>query len=216
MCFSATGSFIAAGINAAAGAATLHKTKGTPESVLAGFPFIFAAQQTIEGALWLALPAHAEMAGIWTANSFVLVALAVWPTLVPYAAHLLETNAQRRRALAGFIVVGVLFTLYALIEIVSHPFGARVVGHSIVYGNGREFPLVAAIIYCSCVSLPLLIATQRSLKLLGLCVMTGMIVSLAFYYVAFFSVWCLFAALASGLVFFRAYFELPRAAPRAI
>jgi Family of unknown function (DUF6629) len=192
----------------------LHKTKGTPESVLASFPFIFAAQQTMEGALWLALPAHA--AGTWTAVGFVLVALAVWPALVPYAAHLLEANAQRRRVLAVFLVAGVAYSLYAVSEIIGHPFAAQIVGHSIVYGNGRAFPIVAAVMYCGCVSVPLLITSQRSLRLLGLCVVAGMIVSLAFYYAAFFSVWCFFAALASALVFFRAYFELPAVTRRPI
>jgi len=49
MCFSATGSFIAAGINAAAGAAVLPKVEGGPEQILASFPLLFAAQQAIEG-----------------------------------------------------------------------------------------------------------------------------------------------------------------------
>jgi hypothetical protein len=214
MCFSATGSFIAAGVNAAAGAATLHKTKGTKEAVLASFPLFFAIQQAMEGSLWLTLPAHGALQG-WTTNGFVFAALVVWPVLVPFTARLLESDGGRRAAAAVFLALGAGFALYALIKIADRPFAARIVGHSIEYSNGEEIGLVASAVYCLCVCVPLLIASQRSLKLLGLCVASGMIVSLLFYYVAFFSVWCFFAAIASGLVFFRAYVELPGQAGRA-
>jgi hypothetical protein len=68
------------------------------------------------------------------------------------------------------------------------------------------------VLYCALTCIPLLVSTQGSLKLLGLCVLIGLTVSCGLFFFSFLSVWCFFAAIASGLVFFRAYFELPRSA----
>lgn len=216
MCFSATGSFIAAAINAAAGAAALRQTAGTSESILAAFPLTFAAQQTVEGFLWFELPNQGgAMAETPLATGFVFVALAVWPILAPVAASLLEKDRLRRTFLFGLVGLGTIYALYYVVQILNHPFGATIIGHSVSYSNGVAFPSSAALLYCGCTCLPLLLSTQISLKLLGVCVLTGLAVSYALFFYSFLSVWCFFAAIASGLVFFRAYFEVPRAVTRS-
>ncbi|MEI9990037.1 MAG: DUF6629 family protein [Rhizomicrobium sp.] len=213
MCFSATGSFIAAGINAAAGAAVLPKVEGGPESILAGFPLLFAVQQAIEGAIWLTLPGGAHLAlDASLADAFVFVALVVWPSLAPLAALSLEGHGTRRALMGCLLVAGLIFSAFYLGEMVRHPYAAHIAGHSIAYSNGRTFPLWAGALYCLCTCAPLLLSTVRTLRLLGIAVLVGLIVSAGFFYFTLFSVWCSFAALASGLIFFRAYFELPRLA----
>jgi hypothetical protein len=47
------------------------------------------------------------------------------------------------------------------------------------------------------ISLPLLLSSQRTIKLLGVIVLAGGVAAFAFYYQAFQSVWCYFAAAAS-------------------
>ncbi len=213
MCFSATGNFIAGVMNAAAGAAALRRTAGTRESVLAAFPLVFAVQQTMEGVLWLEIPAHAGAAPISAvANSFVLLALVVWPVLAPLAALLLEKDQFRRKILIGLLGLGAAYAGYSGFLILSHPFGARILGQSISYSNGLAFPLSNSLLYCVCTCAPLLLSTQNSMKLLGLFVLVGLAVSYLLFFYTFLSVWCFFAALASGVVFFRAYFEFPQQA----
>lgn len=215
MCFSATGSFIAGAVNATAGAAALHRTAGTRESVLAAFPLAFAVQQTMEGVLWLEIPGHAAAAPISAvANDFVFLALVVWPVLAPFVALLLEKDQFRRKILIGLLGLGAAYAGYSGFLILSHPFGARILGHSILYSNGLAFPLTNALLYCVCTCVPLLLSTQYSMKLLGLSVLMGLAVSYALFFYTFLSVWCFFAALASGVVFFRAYFEVPQLAQR--
>ncbi|HTP76801.1 MAG TPA: DUF6629 family protein [Rhizomicrobium sp.] len=216
MCFSATGSFIAAAINVAAGGAALRRTAGTSEGILAALPFTFAAQQAIEGFLWMDIPNQGGAIGATAlGTSFVFIALAIWPAFSPFAAFLLERDRARRRILTALFGLGLGFGLYYAAQILEHPFGARIIGHSISYSNGVPFPLPVALLYCVCTCLPLLISTQGSLKLLGLCVLTGLVASYALFFYSFLSVWCFFAALASALVFFRAYFEFPRVSSEA-
>lgn len=95
-------------------------------------------------------------------------------------------------------------------DVVGHPYRAEVLGHTLSYSNGRAFPLFAEMVYGICTCAPLLLSSARTLRLLGLCVLGGLLVSFAFYYFTLLSVWCFFAALASGVIFFRAYVERPR------
>lgn len=217
MCFSATGSFIAAAINGAAGVAALRKSSGTTESILAAFPLTFAAQQTMEGFLWLGFPMHpASAATSALVNAYVFLALIVWPTLVPLAATIIEKNRNRRVLLLALLSVGLSFSLYYWLQIRAHPYAAQILGHSISYTNGLGLPLTASLLYVAVTCAPLLLSTQGSLKLLGLCVLVGLIVSYVLFFYAFLSVWCFFAAVGSGLIFFRAYFEIPTAPQTAV
>src|SRR5262249_22728319 len=56
MCFSAAASFSAAGLLGLTGIATLAQVRNRAELPLAFTPLLFAAQQAVEGALWLTVP----------------------------------------------------------------------------------------------------------------------------------------------------------------
>jgi hypothetical protein len=207
MCFSATGSFAAAALNASAGAATLWNTRSTSEAPLACFPIVFAAQQALEGILWLLLPQHAA-SGLCTAtaNSFATIALTIWPVLAPLAALLIEPRRWPRVAIAALLLAGIGYAGVVGSQIVANPYGATIVQHSIAYDNGLVFPQYISALYALIVCGPLLLSSEASLRALGLLVLAGLIASYFAFYYAFFSVWCFFAALASGLVFTRSLF----------
>ena len=218
MCFSATGSFIAGAVNATAGAAALHRTAGTRESVLAAFPLAFAVQQTMEGVLWLEIPGHADAAPISAvANGFVFLALVVWPVLAPFVALPAGERPIPPENIDWSPGIGrgvrQLFGLPDPVAPVRRPnTGAQ---HFVLQRPGvpafkLHFSIACALVcHCFC-------RTQNSMKLLGLFVLIGLAVSYLLFFYTFLSVWCFFAALASGVVFFRAYFEVSAtgAAPR--
>lgn len=189
----------------------MRKSSGSVEVALAGYPFLFAMQQTMEGALWLTLPDPANHAVTGAlANAFAFVALGIWPLFVPLTTALLEPSPLRRSTFLWIAGVGFIYALYTFADVAAHPYAAEVLGRTLSYANGRPFPTAAAIAYGTCTCAPLLLSSARTLKVLGFCVLSGLLVSLAFYYFTLLSVWCFFAALASGVVFFRAYVELPR------
>jgi hypothetical protein len=207
MCFSATGSFAAAALNASAGAATIWNTKSASEAPLACFPLVFAAQQAIEGTLWLVLPQHAA-SGLCTvaAGTFATIALTIWPVLAPLAPLAIEPRTWQRIAMAALLVAGFIFAAVVASQMVSAPYTAAIVQHSIVYDNGFVFPQLMSALYVLIVCGPLLLSSQVSLRGLGILVLTGLVVSYFAFYYAFVSVWCFFAAIASGLIFTRSFF----------
>ena len=98
MCFSAPASFAAATGLGLVGAASIGRASEIREVPLASIPLVFAAQQMIEGGLWLAL--GSDDLSRWIpllANAFMFSALVVWPVWAPLSVMLVERNRARRR-----------------------------------------------------------------------------------------------------------------------
>ena len=141
MCFSATASFAVAGASGLAGAFTISRAKKLREVPLAAIPLVFAAQQAIEGALWLSLASGAHPSlDLALANAFALIALVIWPLLAPLAALLVEPANRRRAALAVLLTLGILVAYFGICNTGAHPYAACVVGHTLSYVNGSLYP----------------------------------------------------------------------------
>ena len=204
MCFSAPVSFGAAGILGLAGLTTLARIRTRDEVPLAAIPLVFAAQQALEGALWLTVPAGPDHSLLY-ANLFAAIALILWPLLIPVAMGLVETD-PRRRILMFLLVpasIGVAVD-YAGIMF-RHPYRAWPVGHALTYVNNHPISPVMLAIYVVCACLPPLISSSPALRLFGLIVIAGLAFTFLAFYEGFISVWCFFAALASLTIwqFFR-------------
>jgi len=72
-------------------------------------------------------------------------------------------------------------------------------GH-IIYGTEYRQPLIVGVAYLTATGLPLLLSSQRTVIVLGATVLAGLLVAYAFYWDAFISVWCFFAAAASAAI----------------
>ena len=93
MCFSASASFAASGVLSVVGAVSLTKAERN-ERLFAAVPLIFAAQQAIEGALWISPVESACQIG-W-GYGFLGFAYVVWPVYVPIAVYLMEKRPQQQ------------------------------------------------------------------------------------------------------------------------
>jgi len=201
MCFSAAASFTAATATGIAGVVTATRVTTFREAPLGSVPLIFAVQQAIEGGLWLVLGHQwPEALGPMLANSFVTIALVVWPLLAPVAILLVEMNSWRRAAIAALLLMGAVVAVYSASDIVQHPYAAQAIGGSLCYVNKSPFPLSLFAAYALATCGPALISSRPVLRGFGVIVVTGGIVSLFFYFVAFLSVWCFFAAAASVVI----------------
>lgn len=204
MCFSAPASFTVAAATSAIGAVALMRVSDARQLPLASFPVIFGAQQAVEGLLWLTL--RNTLPPIFTAalaNTFIFVALAVWPLLAPIAVALVEPVSIRRYVIAGLAVPGLAVAIYALSSIAQHPYAAAIAGHSICYVGAYQFPLWGMAAYALSTCAPLFLASDRMLRLLGAVIGFGAVVSALFFYESFVSVWCFFAAAASVAVWIK-------------
>lgn len=210
MCFSATASFAAAGILAVTGAATLTQARRRADIPLAAVPLLFAAQQAVEGALWLTVPQGREH-GVVLANGFLLFALVLWPLYVPVAHALVEREPPRRLLMLSLFPAGIGVAAYSAGIMLARPYRAWPVGHSLTYVNNHPYSPTMATLYFACVCLPPLISSSRIINLFGTLVTAGLGIAAIASYESLVSVWCFFAALAS-LTLFR-FFRDRRLAP---
>jgi hypothetical protein len=201
MCFSPLASFATAALTGSIGAVCLVRTTQPRELPLAATPLIFGVQQAVEGGLWLYLPTapHAPMA-IALTLVFLLFAQVFWPVYAPLAAWSLEPDERRRRLMLACLAVGVAVSAFLLWRIATGPRSAAIVNSCIVYRTTPGQPLLTGLAYLVATSLPLVLSSRRTILALGLVTLTGCVVAYAFYWEAFLSVWCFFAAAASIVI----------------
>lgn len=218
MCFSASASFVTAGITGVIGIAALARVSEPRELPLAATPLLFALQQGVEGLLWLDLPL-APGGSLATALTFLFLffAEAFWPVYAPVAVWLIEPDRRRRLPMAVCIGLGTAVAFYLLWWILGHPRPATILDGHIVYGTDDRQPYSVGLAYLAATCLPPLLSSRRTVVVLGTIVLAGLVVAYAFYWEAFVSVWCFFAAAASVAIL--CHFEWSRRsspqAPRA-
>ncbi len=203
MCFSPTVSFTASAGLACIGVATLRKTTNRNEVFFASIPLLFAAQQFIEGWLWLVfLHPEAEDLRYWLVSSYSVFAGIIWPVFAPVSIRMLEADRNRKNLMLAVMLVGVgmaVFTLYALLE---SGISAEIAGRCIRYDYRVEqgYPTLIAYIIATCAAF--FISGHAGVRWIGLANISGFLLAYRFYHLHFVSVWCLFAAIVSGLIYF--------------
>lgn len=214
MCFSATASFVSAAVTGAAGLAAVIRSGDAREMPLATVPLFFSIQQALEGFLWLTLPVApgSQQASLLT-DAFLLFALVFWPAFAPLVVWLVEPHVpQRQRILVPLVIGwGVAAYLMWMLSIGDH--GASIADGHIVYDNNPGAPFSVGSLYLFATAGAPALSSIRAVNVLALLVFLGSLVAYAVYNEAFLSVWCFFAAAASGVILM--HFERARAARRA-
>lgn len=201
MCFSASASFVTAGITGAIGIVVLARVNEPRELPLAATPLLFAVQQGIEGLLWLNLPLAPD-GSLSKVLTFLYLAFAeaFWPLYAPIAVWLIEPNEKRRLLMVACLGIGAGGGVYLLWWILGHPHLATILDGHIVYETEYRQPVIVGVAYLAATGLPLLLSSQRTVVVLGAIILAGLLVAYAFYWEAFTSVWCFFAAAASTAI----------------
>lgn len=201
MCFSATASFITASVTGVVGILALSRVNNAREIPLAMVPVFFAAQQVIEGSLWLNLPSdpHGPVATALTLT-FLLFAEVLWPMYAPITIWLVEPSARRRHLMLIFIATGLIVSLYLLWWILTHSHSAAIVADHIDYVTEDRHSDVLGVAYLAATCFPMLFSSRRTVTMLGVIVLVGSATAYVFYWEAFTSVWCFFAAAASIVI----------------
>jgi hypothetical protein len=205
MCFSATASFTAAAVAGSIGAVTLWKAAKLRDPALlpiAVFPALFAAQQLVEGLLWLDLArATPSACRPFLTHAFLGYAEIFWPVFAPLAAWLIEPVAWRRRLIGICLLVGAAVSTYLLWKMLGNPYTASAATGHIVYSNGVVYPKGIEIPYVLATTISLLLSSHRMIQLLAVVILGGFAVAWWSYHQSYISVWCFFAAIASVLVY---------------
>jgi uncharacterized protein DUF6629 len=201
MCFSAEASFLVGGTLLIVGAATIQKTRYKKDVPVAFIPFIFAIQQITEGLLWLSLTNNMFYAQFWLSNTYGIFIGVIWPVYAPFAVYCAETNVTRRKIIATIGVVGLGLAAYTLIGLASQAITAQVINHSIHYEHDVAAYQFVIVMYLLATCVPFIFSSYRHLYIAGVVITIGFFVAFFSYRETFASIWCFYAAIASGLIY---------------
>jgi len=204
MCFSAGASFTGGVIIAAAGIATIRKVRKPSQMLFASIPLLFALQQFSEGVIWVSLRSGGYETIKYAATLiFMIMALIVWPVLMPLSALKMEPVRSRKRMISVFLAAGILVSAYYAFCMVSWDFFPAIEGNHIQYRG--DFPKalrnpVFALYIFSTIP-PLFVSSVKRMPLMGALIFISCFITGIFYKEFLTSVWCFFAALISVVIY---------------
>ena len=205
MCFSATASFIAGVSLTVLGVATVKKAERKAEVPFAMIPLLFGVQQIIEGMLWLSFRFDAPLLNMTMTYAFTLFSHVLWPIFVPFSIGLVETVAWRKKVISAFQLIGIAVGLYLLYWIVRFPVTSEVDEH-IVYVSPHFYKVPVMVLYLAATCVGSIFSSHKLINIFGALALLLFMVAYWFYTVAFFSVWCFFAAILSTVIYLHFLF----------
>ncbi len=204
MCFSPEASFAGGIIISAVGIFTIRKVHKPSQILFATIPLFFGFQQIAEGFVWLTLPLpqYIVIQRIFV-YTFLITAQVIWPVMIPLSVLFMEESKKKKKILTYLLAAGILLAAYysfCLIHFHVHP---QINRFHIVYHN--DFPealaMIATIVYLIATIPPLFISSVKRTHLLAVLMTFSCIVTVIFFKQYLTSVWCFFAALISGVIY---------------
>lgn len=200
MCFSATASFIAGVLLSALGVVTVKKAERKAEIPFAMIPLLFGVQQIVEGMLWLSFRFDAPLLNVTMTYVFTLFSHVLWPMYVPFAIGLLETVAWRKKVIWAFQFIGIAVGLYLLYLVIRFPVTSEVDEH-IVYVSPHFYKAPMMLLYLAATCVSSFFSSHKIINLFGVLALLFFMVAYWVHSVAFFSIWCFFAAVLSVIIY---------------
>jgi hypothetical protein len=200
MCFSAAASFIASGSIGAIGTASLLKAPNGRERAYAAVPFIFAAQQAVEGVVWLTM--GSPVLNMVSVKAYLMFAYAFWPAYIPWAVRMAEPSPTRRRFMFPLIIAGWVIGATGLVAVILSQTPVAFYCGNLRYVMPMINPLYG-LFYVGVGTLTCLMSSSRWIVAFGISLVASCAVAFTVYTNAGPSVWCFFAAMLSFLVYFH-------------
>ena len=192
------------------GVVTLKKAERKAEIPFAMIPLLFGVQQIIEGMLWLSFRFDAPSLNVTMTYAFTLFSHVLWPMYVPFAIGLVETVAWRKKAIWAFRVIGIAVGLYLLYLVVRFPVTSKVEEH-IVYVSPHFYKAPMMALYLAATCAGAFFSSHKIINLFGVLALLLFMVAYWVHAVAFFSIWCFFAAILSAVIYLHFKFGNERA-----
>jgi hypothetical protein len=204
MCFSPEASFAGGIIISAIGILTVRKVHKVSQILFATIPLFFGFQQIAEGFVWLTLPMpdHLIIQKIFV-YIFLATALVIWPVMIPLSMLFMEKTKKKRRIMVYLLWGGAILSGYYTICLIFFKVNPQITGFHIVYHNDfpKSMAMIATIIYLLVTITPLFLSSVKRINLFGLMMTLSCILTVIFFKQYLTSVWCFFAAIISGIIY---------------
>ncbi len=203
MLFMAILNFTPSGAIFVVGILTLRKVSQPKEVVFALLPLFFALHQFTQGFVWLGQAGLINPRALQIAESlFVFYAQGILQFLVPLAIWLLEPKGWRKTVIALLMYLGAFLTAYSLWGLSTTPTEVSVVNGVLYYQNPMTDRLWLGLGYVLTTCGSLILSRSIAIQLFGWLNFAALV---AIYFInpyGFTSVWCLYAAVVSVLLYF--------------
>ena len=195
--------FVLAGVIGTVGILTLMKVSSPNEVVFASLPLLFAIHQFVEGFVWLGIDGLIHQRALEISEGiFIYYAQGVLPFLIPLAIWLMEKNRYRKKLLGVLTLLGLGLAIYTMYGLATVPTSVTVVNNTIYYKNPWTANIYDATIYILTTCGALMLSSSISVALFGFLNLIGLILIYLLRPYGFTSLWCLYAAAISGLLYF--------------
>jgi hypothetical protein len=201
--FSIIMNFTLAGAIGVVGLLTLRRVSAPREVALALLPLLFALHQFTQGFVWLGMQHLIHPRALHMAETiFVFYAQGLLTFLVPLAVWLIEPPGTRRSMIVILVLMGGLLTVYTMWGLAVQPTSVRVDGHTLIYDNTWTEKTWIAVIYILTTCGSLILSSSVAVQLFGWVNIFGLTGVFIVWPYAFTSLWCLYAAAVSVLLYF--------------
>jgi hypothetical protein len=186
------------------GILTLRKVSTPNEVLFALLPLLFALHQFTEGFVWLGMGGHIGTRALnLAAGIFIYYAQGLLPFLVPLAVWLIEKKQWRKNILGILTLLGLALAVYTMYGLSTIPSSVTVINDTLFYNNPWTANYYDAIIYIITTCGSLMLSSSISIALFGFLNLLGLTVIFLVRPYGFTSLWCLYAAAISGLLYFH-------------
>lgn len=185
------------------GILTLKKVSSPNEVVFASLPLLFSLHQFTQGFVWLGLYGLiGDRALHMSETIFVFYAQGLLQFLVPLALWLIEPAGIRKKFMAVLMYLGAFLTAYSLWKLSIVPTDVSIVDGVLFYDNPatRQAWLGLGYVLTTCGAL--ILSSSIAIQLFGWLNLIGLTLIFLLKPYGFTSLWCLYAAAISVLLYF--------------
>jgi hypothetical protein len=219
VCFSPEGDLVGGLVITAIGIDACRHLHGRNNQLLfATVPLVLGFHQLDESLVWWSIggpvPASIGRVAMWI---YLLIAMVVVPVLVPLAIWKLEPTTRRRWIVAPFLGLGVAVAIVLLITMLHGPVSVREGAYHLAYSIGLQNGILIVGLYVLATCGSLLSSGYRDIVLFGVANLIAVVVLARLTADGFASLWCFYAAIASGFISLHMRLGRPhRAMPYAL
>jgi hypothetical protein len=202
VCFSAEGDLAAGVVVVAIGVDACRHLRGRKEFFfVATLPLLLGLHQIDEAFVWWGLRGMVStQVGTVAMWSYLLFALVLLPMLVPLLVLGLEQTRAMRWRIAPFVGLGTAVGIFLLVTMLRTSPTVELASHHLAYSIGLQHGILIVGLYIAATCGALLASGFRQLFWFGVANLIAAVTLARLSADGFTSLWCLYAALASGAI----------------